>query len=157
RTSCWTCGFRRPSSTSRTCWTRPWRSTLPRSWTKPAPSRRSPTVGTRSRTRPERTSSWLRTSRALASRSRPLVVPTPEPGRLDPAPGPLLGQRDRGLAAWRSDGAARWLFIWPAVLLVLALSIFPLLASVAISVSKLVFKPDHVDLSWIGFSNYQQL
>jgi multiple sugar transport system permease protein len=49
------------------------------------------------------------------------------------------------------------LFIWPAVLLILALSLFPLVASLALSVSKLVFNPGHVDLSFIGFSNYQQL
>ena len=71
-----------------------------------------------------------------------------------------MGRRRRAtqtLGAWRSDGAARWLFVWPAVLLILALSIFPLVASVALSVSRLVFNPGHVDLSFIGFSNYQQL
>jgi multiple sugar transport system permease protein len=61
------------------------------------------------------------------------------------------------LGAWRSDGAARWLFIWPAVLLILVLSIFPLVASVALSLSKLAFHQGGVDLKLIGFSNYQQL
>jgi multiple sugar transport system permease protein len=61
------------------------------------------------------------------------------------------------LGAWRSDGAARWLFIWPAVLLILVLSIFPLVASVALSLSKLAFHQGGVDLKFIGFSNYQQL
>ena len=61
------------------------------------------------------------------------------------------------LGGWRSDGAARWLFIWPAVLLILALSIFPLIASIALSVSKLAFDPGGVNLDFIGFSNYQQL
>ncbi len=61
------------------------------------------------------------------------------------------------LGAWRSEGAARWLFIWPAVVLVLCLSLFPLVASVALSLSKLVFNPGSVDLQFIGFSNYQQL
>ena len=61
------------------------------------------------------------------------------------------------LGAWRSDGAARWLFIWPAVLLILALSLFPLVASVALSVSKLAFNQGGVDLDFIGFFNYQQL
>jgi len=56
-----------------------------------------------------------------------------------------------------SEGAARWLFIWPAVLIVLALSLFPLVASVALSFSKLVFGPDGVSLSFLGFANYQQL
>ena len=61
------------------------------------------------------------------------------------------------LGAWRSDGAARWLFIWPAVLLILALSLFPLVASVALSLSKLAFNPGGVSLDFIGFFNYQQL
>jgi multiple sugar transport system permease protein len=61
------------------------------------------------------------------------------------------------LGAWRSDGAARWLFIWPTVLLILALSIFPLVASVALSLSRLAFNQGGVDLKFIGFSNYQQL
>ena len=57
----------------------------------------------------------------------------------------------------RSDGAARWLFIWPTVLLILALSIFPLVASLALSLSKLAFQQGGVDLNFVGFSNYQQL
>jgi multiple sugar transport system permease protein len=61
------------------------------------------------------------------------------------------------LGAWRSDGAARWFFIWPAVLLILALSVFPLVASIALSVSKLAFNEGGVSLNFIGFFNYQQL
>jgi multiple sugar transport system permease protein len=61
------------------------------------------------------------------------------------------------LDAWRSDGAARWLFIWPTVLLILVLSIFPLILSVALSLSKLAFHQGGVDLKLIGFANYQQL
>jgi multiple sugar transport system permease protein len=61
------------------------------------------------------------------------------------------------LDAWRSDGAARWLFIWPTVLLILILSIFPLVASIALSLSKLAFHQGGVDLKFIGFANYQQL
>jgi len=61
------------------------------------------------------------------------------------------------LGAWRSDGAARWLFIWPTVLLILFLSLFPLVASVALSISRLAFHQGGVDLKLIGFSNYQQL
>jgi hypothetical protein len=39
------------------------------------------------------------------------------------------------LGALRSDGAARWLFIWPTVLFILGLSLFPLVASLALSLS----------------------
>ena len=61
------------------------------------------------------------------------------------------------LGAWRSDGAARWVLIWPAVIVILFLSIFPLVASVALSLSRLVFHQGGVDLKLIGFSNYYQL
>jgi multiple sugar transport system permease protein len=49
------------------------------------------------------------------------------------------------------------LFIWPAVLLILLLSIFPLVASIALSLSRLAFNQGSVDLKFIGFANYQQL
>jgi len=93
----------------------------------------------------------------LASRTSSLPSPE-EPSLAGPAPRPRIRRRaTQTLGAWRSDGAARWLFAWPAVLLILALSIFPLVASLALSVSKLVFNPGRVDLSFIGLSNYQQL
>jgi multiple sugar transport system permease protein len=94
----------------------------------------------------------------LASSNSPFDEPPPEPGPTGPAPQRAAADRaTSALGAWRSDGAARWLFIWPAVLLILALSLFPLVASLALSVSKLVFNPGRVDLSFIGFANYQQL
>ena len=86
-----------------------------------------------------------------------------EPASNGPVPaGPALRARAARRAtdtldAWRSDGAARWLFIWPTVLLILILSIFPLVASIALSLSKLAFHQGGVDLKLIGFSNYQQL
>jgi multiple sugar transport system permease protein len=61
------------------------------------------------------------------------------------------------LGAWRSDGAARWLFIWPTVLIILGLSVFPLVASIALSVSRLSFGEGGFNLDFIGLSNYQQL
>jgi len=94
----------------------------------------------------------------LASRNSAIDEPPREPGLPGPAPRrTATGRATDTLGAWRSDGAARWLFIWPAVLLILALSLFPLVASVALSLSKLVFNPGSVDLDFIGFSNYQQL
>lgn len=97
-------------------------------------------------------------SPALAPSNSPLNPETGAPIRTGSA------LRDRAtrraadtLDAWRSDGAARWLFIWPAVLLILALSLFPLVASIALSVSKLAFSQGGVSLDFIGFFNYQQL
>ncbi len=97
-------------------------------------------------------------SRVLASSKPPYDEPSREPGLAGPAPRrAAAGRASNALGGWRSDGAARWLFIWPAVLLILALSLFPLVASLALSVSKLVFNPGRVDLSFIGLQNYQQL
>jgi len=94
----------------------------------------------------------------LASRNSAIDEPPREPGLPGPAPRRTAARLATDtLGAWRSDGAARWLFIWPAVLLILALSLFPLVASLALSVSKLVFNPGSVDLDFIGFFNYQQL
>lgn len=61
------------------------------------------------------------------------------------------------LGGWRSEGAARWVFIWPSVLVILFLSIFPLVASLTLAFSKLVFEKGHVDISPVGFQNFQIL
>jgi len=61
------------------------------------------------------------------------------------------------LGAWRSDEAARWIFIWPTVLVILFLSLFPLLASVALSISNLVLRRGGIDLHFIGLDNYTDL
>src|SRR4029079_1518104 len=111
-----------------------------------------------STTRAERTSSSLPTSPVLASSDSSLELDPREPVPTGSALRVRATRRATDtLGAWRSDGAARWLFIWPAVLLILVLSIFPLVASVALSLSKLAFHQGGVDLKFIGFSNYQQL
>jgi multiple sugar transport system permease protein len=61
------------------------------------------------------------------------------------------------LGAWRSDDAARWLFIWPAVLVVLALSIFPLVASLTLAFSRLAFERGRINVNFVGFENFRVL
>src|SRR4029453_14001465 len=94
-------------------------------------------------TRSARTSSSPRTSRALASSASQIEA--------------ARSRASTTLGAWRSDGAARWLFIWPTVIVILCLSLFPLIASVAISLSRLGFTRGGVNLKFVGFANYQQL
>ena len=113
---------------------------------KPARNRRSRTAGTASPTRPERTSSSLHTSPALASSDSVIDTEPGGPIQDGPALRARAMRRATSLGAWRSDGAARWVFIWPTVLVILFLSIFPLIASVALSVSKLAFHKGGVDL-----------
>ena len=101
------------------------------------------------------TSSSPRTSPALASSDNSIDT---EPGESDPGRSAPRARATRratsSLGAWRSDGAARWVFIWPTVLVILFLSIFPLVASLALSLSKLAFEQGGVDLDFVGFTNY---
>ena len=108
--------------------------------------------------RSERTVSSLPTSPVLASSDSAFELDPEEPVPSGSALRVRAARRATDtLGAWRSDGAARWLFIWPAVLLILVLSIFPLVASIALSLSKLAFHQGGIDLKLVGFANYQQL
>ena len=106
--------------------------------------------------RSERTSSSPRTSPALASSgNQELELEDPIP----PGSGLRASASARSIAvfgAFRSEGAARWLFIWPTVLLVLFLSLFPLIASLALSLSRLSFNQGGVVLQFVGFNNNSQ-
>jgi multiple sugar transport system permease protein len=62
----------------------------------------------------------------------------------------------RPLAA-RLDRVAGAVFILPAVVVILAFSIFPLLASLYVSLSRLVFSEGGVELRFVGFDNYASL
>ena len=57
----------------------------------------------------------------------------------------------------RLDRLAGSVFILPAVIVILAFSIFPLLASLYVSLSRLGFSEGGVELKWVGFDNYQKL
>jgi multiple sugar transport system permease protein len=94
----------------------------------------------------------------LASSDKPLDL---EPRGVTPAGvtrGRTFSRRAvNALGAWRSDGAARWVFIWPSVVVILCLSIFPLVASLTLAFSKLVFLKGQVDIDWVGFNNFSIL
>ena len=71
-------------------------------------------------TRPGRTSSSLRTSPALASSDSSTAADQGSRSVDGQAPETREPRRaTTSLGAWRSDGAARWLFIWPTVLVIL--------------------------------------
>jgi multiple sugar transport system permease protein len=63
----------------------------------------------------------------------------------------------RSLGGWRSDGAARWVFLWPSVLVILFLSIFPLVASLTLAFSRLVFQRGSLDVDFVGLTNFNIL
>ena len=77
------------------------------------------------------------------------------PGLLDTTvPGGVVERRRVGFEAIL---APRNVFLWPALLVVLALSIFPLFVSLYLSLSRLQFTANGIDIRFIGPSNYQVL
>ncbi len=59
--------------------------------------------------------------------------------------------------ASRLDRVAGGVFILPAVVVILAFSIFPLLSSLYVSLSRLGFAQGGVELKFVGFDNYAKL
>ena len=98
------------------------------------------------------------TRTALASSDRPLATDSRDVTAPDVTRGPRLHRRAiDSLGGWRSDGAARWVFIWPSVIVILFLSIFPLVASLTLAFSKLVFAKGRIEVDFVGFQNFQIL
>ena len=94
----------------------------------------------------------------MASSGRPLDLDPRGVTTPDVTRGPRLHRRAIGsLGGWRSDGAARWVFIWPTVVVILFLSIFPLVASLTLALSKLVFAKGRIQIDFVGLQNFQIL
>src|SRR5688572_12583768 len=120
---------------------------------------RSPTAGTRSPTRWAAMHSSRPTRTALASSGRPLDLDPRGVATPDVTRGPRLHRRailSLG-GGWRSDAAARWVFIWPTVVVILFLSIFPLVASLTLAFSELVFARGRIEVDFVGLQNFQIL
>ncbi len=79
--------------------------------------------------------------------------PSASAGTTSPPAARALADR---FAEW-SDRNARWTLIMPAVLVILAFSIFPLLVSAYLSLSRFKFVRGGFDLKFIGFHNYKKL
>lgn len=65
--------------------------------------------------------------------------------------------RRRGTLTSRLDRGAGPVFVLPAVLVILGFSIFPLLASLYVSLSRLRFNEGGVQLEFVGLDNYARL
>jgi multiple sugar transport system permease protein len=85
---------------------------------------------------------------------------TPVPGapaeRSGSSSSSVRGDRARPLSA-RLEPYARVLFLWPAVVLLVCLSIFPLFVSLYLSLARLEFVPGGFALRWVGLANYRKL
>lgn len=57
----------------------------------------------------------------------------------------------------RLEALSSSVFIWPAVLSVLVLSIFPLLVSLYLSFSRFKFVKGGFEITWVGVANYRKL
>ena len=72
-------------------------------------------------------------------------------------PRPVLVDRTGSHAALGAGFAVRAAFIWPALLTILFVSIFPLLVSLYISLSRLKLRRGGFDFRFIGLDNYREL
>src|SRR6185503_6405949 len=117
------------------------------------------TAGRRSRTPKAVTPSWRPTRRALESsaKSKPLEprgpIPSPGSGLESSVP----SDRSRLRSGVDNLLAPKNVFLWPALLVILALSIFPLVVSLYLSLSRLQFTSSGIDIRFLGLSNYQTL
>jgi multiple sugar transport system permease protein len=68
----------------------------------------------------------------------------------------LSAERRADVAAW-ADRISPAAFIMPAVLVILALSIFPLIVSVYLSLARVKFEKGGVTVTFIGWLNYKKL
>ncbi len=104
------------------------------------------------------TPSSRRTRRALASSDSEAELDTRGQARhrpgLDSLARPVARHRARG---WNTDRGAPLVFIWPAIAVVLALSIFPLVVSLYLSLSRLSLTSGGVRIDFRGLLNYQSL
>lgn len=72
-----------------------------------------------------------------------------------PEPGATKTRLERITQRWEEN--ARNVFIWPALLVVLALSIFPLLISLYLSFARFKFVKGGFEVKWVGTANYKKL
>jgi len=94
----------------------------------------------------------------LASSDKPVQLEPPRVVTDGLTPAARFPRRAiRSLGGWRSDGAARWVFIWPSVVVILVLSVFPLLASLTLAFSRLVFQKGRVDVQFVDVKNFSVL
>lgn len=58
---------------------------------------------------------------------------------------------------WGTDSSVRLVLLLPTILIVLFLSIFPLIVSLFLSFARVNFARGGLDITFVGFSNYQKL
>ncbi|MEM7488370.1 MAG: sugar ABC transporter permease [Pseudomonadota bacterium] len=82
------------------------------------------------------------------------VASTPDGAAKDGAVPPATGRGDR-INEWL-DRNARHIFLWPAVLLILVFSIFPLVASLVIAFSRIRLQAGGYRVRFVGWQNFEK-
>ena len=70
---------------------------------------------------------------------------------------PVAARRRLNAVGTRFDRYASGTFILPAVLIILAFSIFPLVASLYVSLTRIKFAQGGIEFTFVGFDNYAKL
>src|SRR2546428_5261059 len=70
---------------------------------------------------------------------------------------PVAARRRLNAVGTRLDRYASGTFILPAVLIILAFSIFPLVASLYVSLTRIKFAQGGIEFTFVGFDNYAKL
>ncbi|HEV8488678.1 MAG TPA: sugar ABC transporter permease [Candidatus Limnocylindrales bacterium] len=93
----------------------------------------------------------------MASRDRPESLEDRGPARFGSGLEVSAAARRVNLRPLQGAGSAKNAFLWPALFVILFLSIFPLIVSLYLSVSRLQFTPDGIEVRFLGLTNYQSL
>ena len=82
------------------------------------------------------------------------VIGTSRPGRASPAAA-AVPARATGWSEW-FDRQSRGLFIMPAVIMILVFSIFPLIASAVLALSRVRLRAGGYDVSFVGLAKFEK-
>ncbi len=82
---------------------------------------------------------------------------TPGPAPSEPGPEQHARDQARSTDEWRNPRRARNVFLWPALLVVLLLAIFPLIASLGLALSNVQLAQGGFTIKFTGLANFNNL
>src|SRR5262245_12973752 len=83
-------------------------------------------------------------------------IKSDRPGQADAASPPVNVISASGSVP-NPDATARLIFLLPSIVIILCLSIFPLIVSLALSFARVTFMGGGININFVGFANYQKL
>lgn len=91
----------------------------------------------------------------MATRSTARELPGPD--STEPGPGLSAADKARSSDEWRNPRLARNVFLWPTLLVVLLLAIFPLIASLGLALSNVQLAQGGFKIKFTGLTNFANL